>query len=1661
MLSVGAVVGASKPGLPPSGPPPRADKAPGNGANSECAGARLKQPMVVTPSEVDPSQPSGSATGCASLAEYAARVLHLECIGAFDEALGMAECLAALRPEASLGWALLAHLRARRGEHALASTLGRRALAADPENIQGRYNLAVSLQSLGCIEEAIYHYREVLSRNPRHRAALVNLGACLRKLGRSSEAIELWRTGLLGDPDSPELRFNLSCALLQCGAWREGWVGYEERWTVHQWRDPVPSSHAPRWNGERLRGRLLVACEQGLGDTLQFVRFLPSAADWTERITLLCPRRLLRLLANSPLVRRGAHASQAPVLVAEDEPPPPAEAWIPLLSLPAILGLEPAAIGADVPYLAAEPELVSRWRGRLDAICPRRPGELRIGLVWQGNPHAPVDQGRSLALSLLAPLAAVPGTRFVALQKAHGREQLAAAPVGFIAGDLGAELDEGGDAFVDTAAVLENLDLLVTTDTAVAHLAGALGRPVWVLLKHVPDWRWPQADARTPWYPTMRLFHQPAPGDWSGAVERLRKALQDLVELRASFWSEAPATVTTAAALAAHREGRLDAAIAGYRALLATNSDRPELLHLLAVARFAAEGLHSPTAPRPLDMASWAAELAPRDPDVHANFGLLLKAAGHLREAETALRHALTLTAWAHGPAAINLVNLLLQAGATERAAEVAERACSVAADPDRLAALARALERAGRADAAMTAWRRVLAADPARAGAWVGLGAVLHAEGRSREAAACFERALVLEPNNADALTNMGVLERRAGRLELAAWFHKRALECCPDHIVASTNLGAALLDLGRTDQGIAVLRKVVEHKPDHADAHMALGMALLLLGHMDEGFREYEWRLESSIAKPPGVTKRSALWDGRDPKGLRFLLIAEQGFGDALQFVRYASVLKARGAASVAVGCRAPLARLLASAAGVDRVVTEGQPLPQVDATVYMMSLPYRLGTRSDSIPAPIPYLRADPGLVEIWAERLADKPGLRVGLAWQGNPDPRVDHGRSIHLSAFAPLARIPGLRLISLQKGAGREQVEVVRHIRVETLEPELDSGTDAFLDTAAVMMNLDLVVTTDTAVAHLAGALGRPVWVLLKHPPEWRWRLEGETTPWYPTMRLFRQSGEATDGDPWAPVIDRVALQLQRLVAGERSLLLPTWNAPEPSGGRDRGACRLPPDPRDLFQRSLRVHRAGQIEAAERYYGQVLATAPDHLEALHMLGVCALQRDAPERALFFLARARSLGLRTAEHASNFALALKAVGRINEAERELRSALAAQPASVEARVNLANLLSETDRPDAALDVLRPALDAEGTIPAVWRALGMAQTKRGEVEEAIYALTRARDLAPDDPEIRVDLAHALLAAGELREGFLEYEWRWRSRAMQPRPCEAPIWDGRAFSGRTLLVEGEQGLGDHIMLARFLPLVARAGGRVIVECRAELHGVLRAAFEDIPNLAFVAQGGPLPPFDMRIPLASLPLVFGVDLDSIPADVPYLRAEAERIDRWRAWLDELEGFRVGLVWQGNPNARADRGRSIALTRIEPVLAVPGVTFVALQKEHGLDQLRAVQGKYRIQHPGPDYDSGRDAFLDAAALLSCLDLVLTTDTALAHVAGALARPTWLLLKFAPDWRWLTRRNDSPWYPTMRLYRQSRPGDWDAVVSRVAADLSALAASYAATTQAAR
>jgi hypothetical protein len=328
------------------------------------------------------------------------------------------------------------------------------------------------------------------------------------------------------------------------------------------------------------------------------------------------------------------------------------------------------------------------------------------------------------------------------------------------------------------------------------------------------------------------------------------------------------------------------------------------------------------------------------------------------------------------------------------------------------------------------------------------------------------------------------------------------------------------------------------------------------------------------------------------------------------------------------------------------------------------------------------------------------------------------------------------------------------------------------------------------------------------------------------------------------------------------------------------------------------------------------------------------------------------------------------------------------------------------------------------------------------QGRLEESIASYDHALRLQPNSASAHWNRALALLLAGDYERGWPKYEWRWKRKAAKPRPFRQPQWDGSPLEGRTILLWCEQGLGDAIQFVRFAQTVKQNGGRVILEC----PGILLRLFASVPGVdELVAEGTALSTFDVQAPFMSLPAILGTTLATIPADVPYLTADPELVARWRSRLESLPGFKIGIAWQGNAHHKWDRHRSIPLAKFAPLAEVPGVRLISLQKGPGTDQLKSFTKHYPVTDFGDELDAS-GAFTDTAALIRSLDLVITTDTALAHLAGALGAPVWLALSTVVDWRWLLDREDTPWYPTMRLFRQRTLGDWDFDFERMAVQL---------------
>jgi tetratricopeptide (TPR) repeat protein len=516
-----------------------------------------------------------------------------------------------------------------------------------------------------------------------------------------------------------------------------------------------------------------------------------------------------------------------------------------------------------------------------------------------------------------------------------------------------------------------------------------------------------------------------------------------------------------------------------------------------------------------------ALQLRPDYAEAHNSLGFALRRQGRLDEAAACYRRALELNpgfAEAHN----NLGSLWQIQGRLPEAVACYRRAREL--KPDFAQAhsnLGNALREQGKLDEAVACCRRALELNPQFAGACHNLAVALSCQGQFAEATACYRRVCDLNPASAESHLNLGNALRMQGKLDDAAACFHRAMELKPGYADAHDVLGNLLQDQGRLDDAAACYRRAIELEADHAEAHFDLSQIWLLRGQFAQGWPEYHWRWRTkTFGRLPF---RQPWWDGGSLEGRTIFLHAEQGFGDTIQFIRYASMVKQRGA-KVVVQCQRPLLRLLASCPGIDVLMGAGDPLPEFDVHAPLLSLPGILQTSLDNVPATVPYLFPPPALVDRWREELGHLGGLKVGIGWQGRTSYAGDCWRSIPLRCFAPLAEMTGVRLVSLQKKAGRDQLaEVGDRFRIVDFADQMDEAAGPFMDTAALMTQLDLVITSDTAVAHLAGALGLPVWVALPLSPEWRWLLDRSDSPWYPTMRLFRQKKL---GD-WASVFEEI------------------------------------------------------------------------------------------------------------------------------------------------------------------------------------------------------------------------------------------------------------------------------------------------------------------------------------------------------------------------------------------------------------------------------------------------------------------------------------------------------------------------------------------------------
>lgn len=467
----------------------------------------------------------------------------------------------------------------------------------------------------------------------------------------------------------------------------------------------------------------------------------------------------------------------------------------------------------------------------------------------------------------------------------------------------------------------------------------------------------------------------------------------------------------------------------------------------------------------------------------------------------------------------------------------------------------------------------------------------------------------------------------------------------------------------------------------------------------------------------------------------------------------------------------------------------------------------------------------------------------------------------------------------------------------------------------------------------------------------------------------------------------------------------------------------------------------------QDEAAE-CLDKARALSPDDMAVLYQHANALLSAGRTEQAL---AEFRLVLMRMPQHAEarlNCGIALAALGHHQEAVAEFDAALTAMPAHPGAHHNRGLALYALGRYAAALEAHDRALVSAPEHAGAWLHRGRALAALKRVDEAVKSYAKARSAGKDHPDIQFSEALALLTLGDYRTGFEKYESRWRRSGMPPpQSRKGPLWLGDyPLSRKTVLLHAEQGLGDTIQFARYVPLLAASGADVVLEVQRELTALM-ARLDG--GAKIIASGEAPPPFDVHCPLGSLPLALRTEPDSVPAPIPYLSADDAALAKWSARIGALPRPRIAIAWSGNPSHYNDRNRSLAFARLAPLFlhggarGSGGARFISIQRDVRPEDASALAAETRVLHLGGDLEN----FTDTAAVIALSDLVIAADTAVAHLAGAMGRPLWVLIPFAPDWRWTLNGEASPWYPTARLFRQTALGDWNGVIARVAAELS--------------
>ncbi len=865
----------------------------------------------------------------------------------------------------------------------------------------------------------------------------------------------------------------------------------------------------------------------------------------------------------------------------------------------------------------------------------------------------------------------------------------------------------------------------------------------------------------------------------------------------------------------------------------------------------------------------------------------------------------------------------------------------------------------------AKTSYENAIATDPLAYSAYYNYGVLLQENNEYDLAIAKYNSAIKLNPSLAEAYYNLGNICRDQNDFESAKAYYLKCIEINPVFENALYNLGVIYEKLGHNNSAEKCYNSAIELNNNNVEAHWNRSLLLLKNKNLIEGFKEFEWRLKKKELKR---TFPFSKWNGEDLTNKKILVYCEQGFGDAIQFCRYLSDLIKTGC-NVTLECRKELLNLFEINFPNIEVIERGRhnySKNDFDFYLPLLSLPSMLKIPFENLDGKH-YLFVDEAEKIEWQKKLLSNNKKNAGLVWKGNTNHQNDKERSIDPNLFNRLLTNKNYNFYSLQLEEKFKNKNLV----------DLTSEINSFGDTAALISNLDLVITVDTAVAHLSAALGIETWILIAYNSDWRWFTESEKSPWYDSIKLIRKKKD----ENWEGLIKKVS---DKLKSNSEFTKLDIH--------KDIGQFLSNND----FEKVLVKVRA------------LLKENENSEHAFNYLGILYLKQKKYLKAQQYFHKAISIN-------DNF---------------------------VQAYSNLGILHFENNDYEKAVELNDLAVQKNTNNPHSYYNLAYALQELGNIESAIYNYTKAVELKPDFADAWFNLSLLQLMNKNYSEGWSNYnKWISKTNNSIKRNFESTEWEGQNLNGKTLLVYSDQAYGDAIQFVRYLPLLKSYNGKVIYECPESLVDI----FKEIHAVDEVISSNKLYSHDFNVPLMRLPEIL-LDDKKPELEVTYDVSISEEI--YKKWLSKIineNKLKVGFVWTGNPYPPINKKRHMSIDDFSILFEVNEADFYSLQLGDDRKQL----SKYLSKDNVFDFTSDIKTFEDTSAIIAAMDLVITIDTSVAHLAGTMEKPVWIMLAYMPDWRWSLKSSHCNWYPSMKLFRQNERSNWKEVINKVYTELTKL------------